>query len=97
MRFLFAKLLNCWSACKSIGGESIKNVHSSEIIIMPENPDSPVTSKRDGGLVVHPTVADSTGESSIRIPQADTSLGAGFADYQLLGFKEIIDIVELCK
>src|SRR5674476_1511844 len=48
---------------------------------MPENPDSPVISKRDGGLVVHPTVAsDSAGESSIRIPQADTSLGAGFGE-----------------
>jgi phage-related protein (TIGR01555 family) len=47
---------------------------------MPENPDSPVTSTRDGGLVVHPTVADAEGESSIRIPQADTSLGAGFGE-----------------
>ena len=47
---------------------------------MPENPDSPVTSTRDGGLVVHPTVTDTAGESSIRIPQADTSLGAGFGE-----------------
>ena len=47
---------------------------------MPENSDSPVSSTRDGGLVVHPTVADTAGESSIRIPQADTSLGAGFGE-----------------
>jgi hypothetical protein len=47
---------------------------------MPENPYSSVSSTRDGGLVVHPTVADSAGESSIRIPQADTSLGAGFGE-----------------
>ena len=48
--------------------------------IMPENPDSPVSSTRGGGLVVHPTVTDSAGESSIRIPQSDTSLGAGFGE-----------------
>lgn len=47
---------------------------------MPLNSDSPVTSKRDGGLVVHPTVASDSGGESIRIPQADTSLGAGFGE-----------------
>ena len=47
---------------------------------MPEHPDSPVSSTRDGGLVVHPTVADAAGENGIRIPQADTSLGAGFGE-----------------
>lgn len=51
-----------------------------ENYIIPDNPDSPVSSTRYGGLVVQPTVAEAAGEGSIRIPQVDNSLGAGFGE-----------------
>jgi hypothetical protein len=48
---------------------------------MSVNSDKTVTLTKDGGMVVAPTQSQDSGEGgSIRIPQADTSLGADFGD-----------------
>jgi hypothetical protein len=51
---------------------------------MAQDPSEVVTITKDGGLIVAPAIQDSNTnsaqESSIRVPQADTSLGADFGE-----------------